>query len=140
MSIDQAFAGMPLGPLTAAPSAATRPSSCREEQGDRFLREGWSAPPSPPAPEPASASTPALHMGGRGGGGGGGGGGGVVGPPQGPARGASACSASVCSEGRCESVTIDIPPAAYDEVTCSTTRSLPRRAFQRGLSRTYGER
>ena len=138
MSIDQAFAGMPLGPLTAAPSAATRPSGGREEKGDSFLREGWSAPPRPPAPEPTSASRPALHMGG--GGGVGVGGGGVVGPPQGPARGASVCSASVCSEGRCESVTIDIPPAADDEVTCSTTRPLPCRAFQPGHSRPYGER
>ena len=68
------------------------------------------------------------------------GGGGLVGPPQGPARGASVPSASVCSEARCESVTIDIPPAAYDEVTCSTTRPLPRRAFQRGHSRPHGER
>ena len=132
MSLDQAFAGMPLGPLTGAPSTATRPSSRgREADGDRFLREGWGGPSS--AHERTSASIPARHIGGAGAGAGAGGG---LEPPQGRARGAS-----VSSDGRCESITIDIPPGAHEEATCSTKRPLPRRGlFQRGHCRPHGER
>ena len=113
MSLDQAFAGMPLGgtcskgqgeQLQGEQLRRGREDS-REAEGDRFLRDGWGTLAAAPPVDMDMGSASAWSSGG--GGGGGGSGSGCAESPQGRARGAS--------EGRCESITIDIPPGVNDE-------------------------
>ena len=108
MSLDQAFAGMPLGgtcskgqgeQLQGEQLRRGREDS-REAEGDRFLRDGWGTLAAAPPVDMDMGSASAWSSGGGGGGSGG------AESPQGRARGAS--------EGRCESITIDIPPGVSD--------------------------